>query len=30
MIKVGLLFDLAGALLLWLGLRIVLPMTGLV
>jgi sodium-dependent dicarboxylate transporter 2/3/5 len=29
MIKVGLLFDLAGALLLWLGLRIVLPMMGL-
>jgi sodium-dependent dicarboxylate transporter 2/3/5 len=29
MIKVGLLFDLAGALLLWLGLRIVLPMIGL-
>jgi solute carrier family 13 (sodium-dependent dicarboxylate transporter), member 2/3/5 len=29
MIKVSLLFDLAGALLLWLGLRIVLPMMGL-
>ena len=29
MIKVGLLFDLTGALLLWLGLRLVLPMMGL-
>lgn len=29
MIKAGVLFDLAGALLLWLGLRLVLPIIGL-
>jgi sodium-dependent dicarboxylate transporter 2/3/5 len=29
MIKVGVLFDIAGALLLWLGLRLMLPLIGL-